>query len=213
MKKTEVRARWKKPDFAATMRPIVDSLFVGGSASGVDLRGLIVGEEGPMDLVFADLQEKSLVEVDFSFSELACPALNARIEACVFESCSIHDANFRNAKIVRSRFDDSTIGSVTFDDSEWEEVSFVNTKWKDRRKVACIGIRSCFLSCDFSGASLSDVEFRAARFDACKFDGATFKNCDFRGAKFSGTAIGGDQIMGWPSFDQATLDGEPWSPV
>ena len=213
MKKSEAKARWKNAEFTASMRSVVDSLFNAGSAAGVDLRGLVVGEEGPMDLDFSDLQGKKLFEVDFSFGELACPALNVEIDNCVFESCSIHDANFKNAKICRTRFDDSTISSVTFDDAEWTGVSFANTKWKDRRKIACIGIRSVFRNCDFSGASLSDVEFRAAQFDGCKFDGATFKDCDFRGAKFFGAAIGGDQISGWPSFDQATLDGDPWSPV
>ena len=212
MNKREARSRWKDTAFSDGRKPSVERLFCASETIGGDYRGLVIGEDGPLSLAFSDLQGKRLVDVDLSFSEVACPLIGAEIIHSSFLECDIHDSPMKGATISDSRFDGSVFSSVSFDDVKWKQVSLAKTKWKDRAKVACIGICAVFDRCDLTGATFEGVEFRAASFINCVFSGAQFKNCDFRGVKFQGSVVDDAQLLAWAGCDRATYNGAPWTP-
>jgi len=88
---------------------------------------------------------------------------------------------------IESRFDGSKL-VVSFDDSVFERCSFRDTRFHGLRGEYG-GVRSRFIGCNFTDATLKSVNLRASKFESCDFAGTRFFDCDLRGAIHDGQAL------------------------
>lgn len=208
MKKKDFIKRWTDSVFIAENQVNIDNAFASKKPlHGIDLRGITVGEEGPLQLHFVSLNEKDIKKTDFSYSMLVCSFHSSKISNTLFNECTIEDASFNNAVLDKCSFAQAKMLACSFDDATVKGCVFTGAKLQDRRSLAFSGIRSTFEECKFDGANLKNVEFRATKIIHSSFAGTTFKNCDFRGVKFIGTAPSLEQLKNC-ELNGVTLNGE-----
>ena len=211
MKKKDFIKRWTDAVFVSENKRNVDQAFASGvPLQGLDLRGITVGKEGPLQLHFVSLNEKKIIETDFSYSTLVCSFHSSKLSNTIFNECLLEDASFDSATLIKCSFEKAKLTACSFDDAVVKDCIFIGAKLQDRRSIAFSGLRSTFEECKFDGANLKNVEFRATKIINSSFEGTTFKNCDFRGVRFIGTAPNVEQLKNC-ELTGVTLDGEALS--
>ncbi len=187
---TEFIDRWRNPEFLAKNRCHLEEVFRGRNFSrAVDLRGLTVGIEGPVELaVGSHFQESIISNVDFSYSKFSCSFWggifhNIDYSKSMFDTCSMASAKFTHCRFLEARF-----FSPEFDESIFRECSFTSIRCSGRLLLGYGGRNAIFEGCDFAGAKMSMLEFRGCEFTNCVFEGAEFERCFVFGNKFVGKA-------------------------
>lgn len=208
--KEELILRWTDPAYVATRKRDLASLIETGKASkGIDARGLVVGETGPLSLISVHFANKCLEGCDFTHSTLHCSFADAILTDCTFSACSFDDAFFSGSQINSCNFAKSRIVSCSFDDAKLAACDFSACQIADRRQLGCSWLRARLLGCNFDGAVLKGAEFRGTHFVDCVFAKTEFRQCDLRGVKFIGaTDINPEQFVNC-NISGVTVNGEP----
>lgn len=185
MTKKEATQRWNDPNFVAGLRPLLEQVFAEGvPVRSVKLEGIHIGSKSPVGLFHVGLYQKEIVGSDFSFSIFECAFAGSTILETSFHNCSFESASFQKSSVIKCVFSEALFKGGGCNDSVFEECDFSRARLKDKPKLPLAFLRSRFSRCDFTGATINGVEFRAAKFESCVFNGAKFTNCDFRGVKF-----------------------------
>jgi len=204
----ELQDRWRDAEFVASVRPTLDDVFVRKTASAtVDLRGVVVGLDGALPgLVGADLQGVHLRGVDFSFARLSCSMVRGCFDGCLFHSAIFDTCRMTAARFVESWFDEATLDSPWMDDAVFHRCSFAGGRLSGRGMREFGGRRALFEDCDFTGAKLKNMAFRACRFINCRFEGAVFVRCMLVGVKFENGSPARGALSGC-DLQRVTVDG------
>jgi len=208
----ESQDRWRDAAFLASMQPTLSDVFLRKTASvGVDLRGIVVGLDGSLpELVGADLQTAHLRGVDFSFARLSCSMVRGSFDGCSFHGALFDTCRMASARFVESRFDGTTLDSPWLDDAVFHRCSFGSANVSGRGVQEFGAKRALFEDCDFTGATVKNLVFRACRFINCRFEGAAFLRSMLVGVKFERGSPPRGAFSGC-DLQRVTVDGEDLS--
>jgi uncharacterized protein YjbI with pentapeptide repeats len=183
----QARQRWADPSFQLQVMPVIASITNGPAALvGVDLAGISVGQGPVQQLWNVNLYQAKLQGVDLSFAKLACSMNETELERVRFAGAELDRCLLRKAKLLNCDFEDAKL-IVNLDDSVCEGCSFIRASFLGGKAGAEYGGRRVkFIGCDFTGAVMKGIEFRASQFLDCNFEGARFVQCDLRGVRAEG---------------------------
>jgi uncharacterized protein YjbI with pentapeptide repeats len=123
--------RWRDPAFLAATQEAVEDVFVRKSATGADLRGVIVGLDGaPSTLLDVDLQAAQLSGVDFSYSRVSCSMVRGAFVDCrfggvVFDTCRMVSARFVGCSLDQSKVDSPWMNDAVFEACSFEGATII----------------------------------------------------------------------------------------
>lgn len=204
--KKSARKRWENPAFQEEMRSVVLALTKTPIViSGADLAGITIGKTGPIEEIWnINLYRGKLEDVNLRFADLACSINEADLKKVCLSDSDLDRCLIRNARVIGSDFANSKM-VVNMDDSVFESCNFSGASFLAGKAGSEYGGRRVrFIDCDFSGALLKGVEFRATSFIRCGFDNAKFVGCDLRGVKVLDCTL--------PNVAQfEKMDAPPWA--
>lgn len=194
-KKNELVNRWGDPAFVDGQQALLTRIREEKAPLvDADLRGIIIGDDGPLNLYFESLHGRKLIRLDGSFGRFVCPFFDSIVEGSRFERAEFRTCSFSKAIINEGVLEDSVFDACSFNDSVITATSFCRSRFRDRRTLSCEFLRARLESCSFSDVKFVGVAFRACRLVNCSFKGAEFLRCDLRGAKFVGDSPVKEQL-------------------
>lgn len=189
MNNKQLTVRWQDNVFLATARAYIDQFVLDKKPStGLDLRGLVLGLDGEMELLKnRDFQDTSLDDSDVSFGKFSCAFsrclwTSVKLENVKFDACRFKDCNFKKCEIVRTRMDSPVLDDCSFTDCVFDGATIAGRGFNEYG-----GKRITFVRCRFSGTSFKNLQIRASRFIDCEFAESTFSKCLLSGTSFSGS--------------------------
>ncbi|MGV3605358.1 MAG: pentapeptide repeat-containing protein [Planctomycetaceae bacterium] len=190
MNSKQYAIRWQDSDFLANAKTYLNRLFLDKQpCAGLDLRGLVVGLDGEMELLkHHDFQDTSLRDSDVSFGRFSCAFSRCRwtsikLDGVEFDACRFKDGNFEKCTMVKTRID-----SPLLDDCSFTDCVFNGTTIAGRGFNEYGGKRVAFVRCRFANTCFNNLQIRAGRFVDCEFVESIFSKCLLSGTSFSGPA-------------------------
>ncbi len=196
MNKADFIKRWSDPTYLSSVKnnlfEITDNRFLEGPA---ELRGLIVGLNGALEEYESLSFEHATIRlIDFTYSKFSCSFSHSRLEELDFSDCLFDTCNMIGTHSSKCHFRSTRISAPTMNDAVFENCDFSNSTLKGRGFYEYGGRRAIFSKCNFRGAKIKSLEFRASKFIQCLFEETIFEKCDLRGAKFEGNIVNADQL-------------------
>ena len=190
MKKSDLKKRWESPAFLKSKQIAIEKLLSKSELkSELDMRGIILGNEGPVrSFWYADLADCSLANIDFSYGIFEGNWQDAVIESCKFAEAKIEACRMFSAKVTDSCFMKTKFKDVSMDDGVFTRCDFGNAIFRGKLMMGYGGRRAKFIECNFEGTAFSNIEFRACQFVNCIFSDAKWDKCVFGGVKYFGNA-------------------------
>jgi uncharacterized protein YjbI with pentapeptide repeats len=188
MSRKQFSARWLDDAFIESNSPLLRELVLNKqSSNGLDLRGLVVGLDGQIEMLKdCDFQETLLRDSDLSFGNFSCPFsrcqwIGIKLESVKFDTCRFKDASFKKREFLETYFRSPVLDDCLFTDCAFEGVEFSGRGFNEYG-----GKRVSFVGCRFSNTSFSNLQLRASRFMESGFTKTAFSRCVLTGSSFFG---------------------------
>ena len=195
----ELRDRWGTGGFVFAMQPALESVFKNKNSKGaVDLRGIAVGLEGPIDwLVWTDLQGVRLENTDFGFAKFSCSFIRGQFRAVRFTGSEFDTCRFAMAHFVEVDFAQSLLLAPWLEDAIFTDCRFHGARIRARSKSIAnsSGSRIKFEWCDFMDSTWDRISMAGVDFIDCHFEAARFRECQVFNWRFKGQTPTREQFI------------------
>jgi uncharacterized protein YjbI with pentapeptide repeats len=189
MNSKQLVGRWQDSVFFASARACIEQFVVDKRPStGLDLRGLVLGLDGEMELLrHRDFQDTSLEDSDISFGKFSCAFSRCRwstvkLDSVKLDTCRFKDGSFEKCEFIKARMDSPVLDDCSFTDCVFEGTTIAGRGFNEYG-----GKRITFVRCRFVRTILKNLQIRASRFIDCEFTESSFSKCLLFGTGFSGS--------------------------
>jgi uncharacterized protein YjbI with pentapeptide repeats len=210
MNSKQLASRWQDVAFIANAKAYLNQLIVDRLPSrGLDLRGLVLGLDGEMELLkHRDFQDTLLEDSNVSFGKFSCAFSRCRwssvmLESVKFDTCRFKDCSFEKCEIVKTRMDSPVLDDCSFIDSVFDGTTIAGRGFNEYG-----GKRITFVRCRFASTIFKNLQIRASRFIDCEFSESSFSKCLLSGTSFSGSVPLVDSFVEC-ELTQCTANGVP----
>lgn len=178
------------------------ALFVNADLYGIDLTG---AQLAGADLTGVRLDRANIAKADFSGADLTGATL-LRPNAFLTVEFDIRDApKFNGAKLIGVRVK-ARLDGADFRGADLTAADFSPLEKRPGERDAATNSRNQLIACNFSGATLSRVDFTLSILTHARFVGADLRGANFTGAELSNADFSGANLAG-ADFTGADLDG------